>query len=976
MGSKVITEEMIPAYSIISIEEISELNTTGYLLKHKKTGANVVLMVSDDDNKVFNIGFRTPPENDAGLPHILEHSVLCGSKKFPAKNPFEELVQGSLNTFLNAMTYPDRTMYPVASCNDKDFKNLMDVYLDAVFHPNIYEREEIFKQEGWHYDISDKAGNITYNGVVYNEMKGAFSEPESTLDRYMNSALFPDTCYGFESGGDPKDIPSLSYEEFLDFHRKYYHPSNSFIYLYGNMDMAERLDYIDKEYLSDYNRLDIDSTIKFQQPFNETKVLEGTYPIGNDEDETDKGFLSYATVTSDFSDRELYYAFKVLGYALLSMPGAPLKQALIEAGIGKAISGGSVDGMMQNYFYINAKNVEPSKKDEFVKIIEDTLKNIVENGIDKKSLKAALNVMEFQYREADFGNYPRGLYYCLYIMDSWNYDENKPFIHVKAGDTFAKLNELAETGYFEEIIERCILNNNHKVVYTLKPEKGLDEKRSKELQDKLDAFKSSLTDEQIEKLIEDTKALEKYQSEPSAKEDTEKLPVLELDDIEKEPKLYKIDERKEDVPVIFSDIFSNEIAYITASFDCKYVPASLIPYVGLLENIFRYMDTENYKYSDLNNEINIHSGGLATNAIVYNKNSDSGEYSTRFEAGIKVFYKEIPFAFKIMEEVLLHTNVENEKRLKEIIAENLTKIRSRIISSGHSVALYRALSYMCEAGAVTDMFNGIGAYEFFNDLDKNFDYEKITSNLKKVMKLIFNKKNLIIGFTADEKGYELMKSQIKALTDSLYTDELEETDEKPVIEVKNEGIIIPSPVSYVARTGNFKKAGFDYTGILLTLKNALDYGYLWNNVRVLGGAYGVMSMYQASSGNMGYMSYRDPNVAKTSETFMSVPEYLKNFEADEREIRKFIIGAISILDTPLNPRAEGARSFAAYICNRTDEGLVKERKEVLALEADKIRETANIIDKVLKQGYICAVGNKEKINEAKDLFKEVKEIFE
>ncbi|MFQ9933635.1 MAG: insulinase family protein [Lachnospiraceae bacterium] len=975
MTVKAITEEMVPAYSIISITDISELNTKAYYLKHKKTGAKVALMVNDDENKVFNIGFRTPPQNDAGLPHILEHSVLCGSKKYPAKNPFEELIQGSLNTFLNAMTFPDRTIYPVASCNDKDFKNLMDVYLDAVFHPSIYDREEIFKQEGWHYDLQSKDGEITYNGVVYNEMKGAFSDPESVLERYVNRALYPDNCYGYESGGDPERIPELSYEEFLDFHRKYYHPSNSYIYLYGNMDMEERLDYIDKEYLSAYDMLNIDSAVKYQKPFDKVKILEGTYPVGSDEDCTDKGFLSYAAVTGDSDDRELYYAFKVLNYALLSMPGAPVKQALIDAGIGKAVTGGSGDGILQNYFIINAKNTDVSKRDRFVSVIENTLKDIVKKGINKKSLKAALNVMEFQYREADFGSYPRGLYYCMYVMDSWNYNDDKPFIHVKAGDTFAKLNRLAETSYFEELIEKYILDNTHKVIYALKPEKGLEEKKSEKLCDKLKLYKDSLTEEQIEKLVEDTKVLEKYQSEPSPKEDIERIPVLEIKDIEKNPKPYNYKERNEDVKVIFSDVFSNGICYINASFDCKYVPKELIPYAGFLENILGRMDTEHYRYSDLNNEINIHSGGLSTNAVVYNMNSDNGDYNVRFDVNIKVFYKEIPFAFKIMEEILLHTNVENEKRLKEIIGENLTNIRSSIISSGHRTALYRGYSYVSSSGMVLDMINGIGAYEFFDRLDKNFDYREITENLKKTIRLIFNRKNIIIGCTCDEEGYKLMAKEIKTLADSLYTDELIKEGDRPEPEPKNEGIVIPSPVSYVARVGNFKKAGFKYTGTLLALRNALDYGYLWNNIRVKGGAYGVMSNYQAAGGNMGYMSYRDPNVSKTSEVFLSIPEYLKDFTADEREIRKYIIGAISSLDTPLNPRAEGSRSFTAYICGKTNDELKQERNDVLSLSREKIRETAPVVDEVLKQNYVCAVGNKEKINQAKDMFKEIREIF-
>ena len=972
-----IREEIVPEYKIIKIEKIEELNTIGFLLKHKKTGANIVCMVNDDDNKVFNIGFRTPPEDNTGLPHILEHSVLCGSKKFPAKDPFVELVQGSLNTFLNAMTYPDKTIYPVASCNDKDFKNLMDVYLDSVFNTNIYEKEEIFKQEGWHYHLEKKEDKLTYNGVVYNEMKGAFSTPESVLDRSVKQELFPDTCYGNESGGNPENIPELTYKEFLDFHRRYYHPSNSYIYLYGKMDMVERLEFLDKEYLSKYDMLKIDSEVKMQKPFDKVKVVENVYPIGNDEDEEDKGFLSYAAVTGIGLDRELYYAFKVLDYALLSMPGAPLKQALIDAGIGKAITGGYNESFIQNQFSIIAKSVDTSKRDTFVSVIESTLKDIIKNGIDKKSLKAGLNVMEFQYREADFGNFPKGLFYCLYMFDSWLYDETEPFIHIKAAKTFEDLNIKAETGYFEELIEKYILNNTHKVIYSLNPKKGLTEEKDRLLEEKLEAYKNSLSDEELEKIISDTLSLDKYQSEPSSKEDLEKIPVISLSDIEKKPKLFKFEERQlNDTKAIFTDVFSNGISYIKASFNCKYVPKRLIPYIGFLENILGNMDTEKFKYSDLNNEINMHSGGVSTSAAIYNKNNDFGEYDIRFDVSIKVFYKEMPFAFKILEEILLHTKVENEKRLKEIISENLTKLRSMIISSGHVVALYRGMSYVNEAGVINDQLTGIGAYEFFHHLEKNFNYDEIINNIKTVIKLIFNKDNLIIGLTADNEGFNLMEKNLHFLADSLHTAKLTEDSTKIFVVAKNEGIKIPSPVSYVARVGNFKKSGYKYIGTLLSLKNVLDYGYLWQNVRVKGGAYGVMSSYAANSGNIGYISYRDPNLAKTNNTFESIPDYLKNFEADDREMLKYIIGSISGLDTPLNPRAEGNRSFAAYICNKTNDDIISEREEILNLTVEKVRETGKIIEAVINQGYICVVGNSDKINESASLFHEVKEIFE
>ena len=971
-----IKPEDIPAYSIEAVEDITELNSKGYLLKHKKTGANIVLLSNDDDNKEFNIAFRTPPENDTGLPHILEHSVLCGSRKYPSKNPFEELAQGSLNTFLNAVTYPDKTMYPIASCNDKDFKNLMDVYLDAVFHPNIYTKPEIFKQEGWHYDLSSKEEQLKYNGVVYNEMKGALSEPSSILEREIESALLPDTCYYYESGGKPQSIPELSDEEFLDFHRKYYHPSNSYIYLYGDMDMAERLSYLDKEYLGEYDRLDINSSIGEQKSFDEIKYIEKPYPIGNDEDETDKGYLSYSVLCGSALDTEEYYALEAVSYALIGCPGAPIKEALTDAGIGKSISGGETS-LSRIYFRIHAKNVDVSKRDEFVRIIDDKLNQIVKEGMDKKALKAALNIDEFRYREADYGSYPKGLYYSLYVYDSWLYDEKKPFINIKAAEIFEKLNKKLDTDYYERLIEKYFIKNNHKVIFSLYPKKGLEEETEKDTQERLDKYRKTLDDSAERMLIDETKSLEEYQSEPSSREDMEKLPILDISDIKTEPKPYRYEKRQEEAPVVFTDIFTNGIGYLNLSFDCKYVPKKLIPYIGLLTSVLTNMDTEHYKYSDLNNEINIHSGGISRNVFMYEKYAVDRNYSLRFEMEIKTFYRELPFAFNIMKEILLHTNVDNEKRLKEIIAEDSTRLRQHIISQGHAAALYRALSYQSESDVIMDIISGgIGTYEYYHEWEKSFDFNEITGNLKKVMKLIFNKENLTINYIADEEGYGAMKPHIHELTDSLYTDRLILPSDSLPVRVRNEAFIIPSPVSYTARVGNFINAGYEYTGTLLTLKNALDYGYLWNNVRVLGGAYGVMSRYSRNTGNMAYMSYRDPNVAKTSEAFLSVPGYLKDFDADEREIRKYIIGAIRALDTPLTPKSEGDRAFAAYITGRTNEALKKEREEVLSLSAEKIRQTAPLIEAVLKQNYICTVGNREKIMEAKDLFGEIRDIFQ
>lgn len=974
---KIIDKNNIPSYDIVSIEHIEELKIEGYLLKHKKTGANLVAMVTEDENKVFNIGFKTPPYDNTGLPHILEHSVLCGSKKYPPKDPFVELVKGSLNTFLNAMTYPDKTIYPVASCNDKDFSNLMDVYMDAVFNPNIYDKKEIFMQEGFHYHIERPEDKLTYNGVVYNEMKGAFSTPESVLGRMTTHELFPDTCYANESGGDPDEIPQLTYEKFIEFHKKYYHPSNCFIMLYGDMDMEEKLNYIDSEYLSKYEYLEVDSHIEYQEPFKSIKEVEKKYPIGSDEDTKDKVFLNYAVATDTSLDEELYYAMKVMDYALISMPGSPIKKALIEKGIGKDVNGGYSTGYRQNQFIINAKNTEKEKKEDFILTIENTIKNIIKTGFDKDSLRAGINVMEFQYREADFGSYPKGLFYCLDMLDSWLYDENRPFILIKAGEIFEKLKKLVETDYFEKLAEKYFINNNHKVLCVLVPEKGMTEEKNKSLEKELENHKNDLSEEEINQLVKITNDLIEYQNTPSTKEELETIPVIKLTDIETEPKDYDIEEKNEEgIKIIHSNINTNGICYLKVSFDGSKVPEEMIPYLGLLDSVLGYMDTENYKYDDLNNMINTHSGGASTNVGMYVKRSGE-EVLLNFEGSVKVFNSEMKYGFKILNEILLKTIVDNEKRLNEIISENMTRYRMKITSQGHVTAMYRAQSYISEGGILNDILNGIGAYEFYNELLKDYDSIKtdIISKLKELIKILFTKENLIISVTTDDKGYDLMKKEMYILTNDLFSDSAMEKREKLKCTIKNEGFKTTSPVSYVARTGDFKKFGHKYSGALEALRNILDYEYLWVKVRINGGAYGVMTSWLKNSGLGSMISYRDPNVLKTNEVFESVPEYLRSFDADDRDMLKFIIGTISTLDTPLTPRTQGSRSFSAYMCGNTYEELAKTRSEILDLKVEDIRNMASAVEDIIKQGCICVVGNSEKIEEDKALFKEVKNLF-
>ena len=467
-------------FILVREENIKEVNSIARIFEHEKTGARLLHMENDDTNKVFSIGFKTPPEDSTGVMHILEHSVLCGSRKFPTKEPFVELVKGSLNTFLNAMTFSDKTIYPIASQNEKDFFNLMDVYLDAVFYPNIYKTKEILMQEGWHYDLEKKEDELTYKGVVYNEMKGAFSSPEGILMRKIQETLFPDNTYSNESGGDPKYIPDLTYEQFIDTHKKYYHPSNSYIFLYGDMNLEKCLKFINEEYLADFDRKEIDAEIKPQEKYNSIKDVEYIYSISEEDDDSEKTFLALNYVTGRSTDEEVYMDLNLLEYILLEAEGAPLKKALLDAEIGKDVFGSFDGGILQPVFSIIAKNSDVSKKEEFRKVVYDTLNDIVKNGIDKKLIEGCINAFEFRLREADTGGYPKGLVYYMNAMDSWLYGGD-PLMHIKYEHAIENVKKSLNTNHFEELIKKYMLDNTHASLLTLKPEKGLALREENEL---------------------------------------------------------------------------------------------------------------------------------------------------------------------------------------------------------------------------------------------------------------------------------------------------------------------------------------------------------------------------------------------------------------------------------------------------------------------------------------------------------------
>ncbi len=971
-------------YRLIKGEWIHEVDSFILTLCHRRSGARVLVLSNEDDNKVFNIGFRTTPKDSTGVPHIIEHTVLCGSKNFPAKDPFVELVKGSLNTYLNATTYPDKTMYPVASCNDKDFQNLMHVYLDAVFYPNIYKYQEIFKQEGWHYELEDEEGELIYNGVVYNEMKGAFSSEESVLERFILNSLFPDNTYGGESGGDPREIPNLTYEEYLNFHRTYYHPSNSYIYLYGNMDIEEKLRFMDEEYLKHFSAIKVDSEIPLQKPFAQMKDLTKKYAVAKDADCTEKTYYAYAAAMDITLDQKLCKAFEMLSYVLIEMPGAPLKQALLDAGIGSDIDGEFCDILRQSYFAISAKNAKAGQKEEFYRIIHSTLEQIVKEGIDKKALEAAINGTEFREREADYGTVPKGLLYSIRSFKTWLYDDEQPYAPLCYEEYYRFLREQLQTGFYEELIQKYLLDNHHAVLVEMIPEPGMAIREEEELKQKLREYKEHLSAEEIRQLIEDTKALKKYQETPTPKEILEGIPMLKREDIEKKIKpLHNEEKEIQGIPTIHHNIPTNEIIYLRMLFDMGDLE-TYMPQISFLTTLLGYMDTKKHSYTEFDTETNFYTGGISSDIGIYCQNGESDAYSIKFELHTKVLRSQLAHALDLMGEMMFETLFTDEKHLREVVAEARSRLKVHLLSYGHMVAAGRVKAGFSKSAWLNDYYGGIGYYAYLQKLDEQFEEEKdaLIAGCKAVLKKLFMKDRLLLSVTGDNEDYAAVAEQMpvwlrrleqfeqEAAKETELTKQMESLPKYiPAPEKKKEGYTTPAEIQYVAVGGSFKGIT-DNMGALNVARHLLNYDYLWNEVRVKGGAYGVSCRFNRE-GEGFFASYRDPNLSATIAIYQKAAEYLANYQAEEREVTKTIIGTISGMDAPLTPNMTGRRSLSAYLMGITEEQLQKERDQVLQCTLEDIHSLAKAVKAVSEAGNLCVIGNEKHITEEEELFTEI-----
>ncbi len=948
------------------IERIDEINGTAYEMKHEKSGARLIYIDSPDSNKVFNIAFRTTPHNSTGVAHIMEHSVLCGSRKFPLKEPFVELVKGSLNTFLNAMTYPDKTMYPVASKNDKDFHNLMDVYLDAVFYPRVREDAEIVMQEGWHYELENADDELTYKGVVFNEMKGVYSSPDSVLERQMMRELFPDTTYGVDSGGDPDYITDLTYEEFQEFYRVHYHPSNSYIFLYGDMNIEEQLAFLNDEYLSHFDAIEVHTEVALQAPFTEGKVVSYPYSVGSEEPTDNRTLHSFAYVLPDVTP-EHSLAFEVLTHALLTSPAAPLKQALVKAGIGSDVSGYYLDSIRQPMWTVQATGSNLDKQADLQRIVESTLQDLCDKGLDKELLEASLNSIEFALRESDFGGRPIGLAYIIRMMDNWLYD-NDPLelLHYEEALTNIR-NGLAGT-YFEDLIRHSILNNNHKVLVSIYPERGLQERKDAEVKEHLAAVKANMTTEEIDAIVEQTKRLKIRQETPDSDEALASIPLLELSDLN--PNMEAVERRESKIgntTVHFVPTFTKGINYVGLYFKLNCLTEEELFYADILSDILGRVDTSERGYEALAKDINMNLGGLSSDITAISKDGKRDEFTPLMIVRAKALHTKLPDLCRLINEVVQKADYSDDSRLTELVQESKAIWDNEAFRRGNSIVSQRVMAQVSAVGKFRDNGN-LGYYQKISELASNpAALPLLPEKLAEVARKIFRANNVDIMFVGEEGELEAFKNLMKPLVDTWDTAELS-NDVLQITRLSgNDGIVTAGKVQYVAQGGNFIDHGFKHVGPMSVLETILRYEYLWIRIRVQGGAYGAFANFY-DDGNMIFCSYRDPNLLETLDVYKELPQYLRDFTLTDREMRKYIIGTMSSLDLPMTPALRGPRAMGMYFSGAKLEDKVEFRKQVIACKPEDIVALADVVEPVLNDNHICTMGNEQKIKDAGNIF--------
>jgi len=952
-------------FQLLKEQEIKELKTLAKVFRHSKTGAELLSLTTDDENKVFGITFRTPPSDSTGVAHILEHSVLCGSRKYPVKEPFVELLKGSLQTFLNAFTYPDKTCYPVASQNLQDFYNLIDVYVDAVFYPRI--TRSIFQQEGWHFELENADNPLSYKGVVFNEMKGAYSSPDNLLSEYSLQSLFPDNAYGFDSGGDPKQIPRLTYEQFHSFHKRYYHPSNARIYFYGDDDPDERLRLIN-EYLKEFDPIEIDSQIRLQTPFKESKRLIRPFMVGEDADTGPKGRVTLNWMFTETTDIETNFALHILEYILLGMPGSPLRKALIDSGLGEDIAGvGLENELRQIYFSTGLKGVDTKNADRIESLILETLSQLARSGIDPHTTEAALNTIEFGLRENNTGSFPRGLLLMLRSLTTWLYDSDPlALLSFEGPLETIKSRVRSENTFFEEMIDRMLLSNPHRTTLILQPDTDLREREEGNEKDRLTKARSAMVKEEIEGVVNSTKDLKRLQGTPDPPEALASIPVLKLEDLDKQNKTIPLSFSEESgTKILFHDLFTNGIAYVDLGFNLRCLPSEYLPYIPLFGRALVEIGTEKEDFVTLTQRISRKTGGIRPQSFTSNLKGFQKSAAWLFLRG-KGMSGQIEDLINIMQDVLLTVRLDNRERFRQMVMEEKARVEQNLVSAGHQVVNLRLRAHFGEAHWAAEQMGGI-SYLFFVRklaLAVDEDWPGVLSVLRQMHKILLNRRAMIANITVDQQGWSRVEPRLKDLLEALPKGPVPEPDWPAGDDPLFEGMTIPSQVNYVGKGADLYSLGYRFHASALVITRYLRNAWLWDQVRVQGGAYGAFCIFDRLSGVLTFVSYRDPNLIQTVEAFDRSARFLDEMTLSDDELAKSIIGAIGDLDGHMLPDAKGFSSMVHYLIGDTEENRQQMRDEILRTRAADFKEMGQVLEEVKKKGIVKVLGSPTAIEAA------------
>ncbi len=947
-------------FELLSEEHIEEINSMARLYRHLRTGARLLSLENDDENKVFGINFRTPPVDSTGVAHIMEHSVLCGSRKYPVKEPFVELIKGSLNTFLNAFTFPDKTCYPVASQNVQDFYNLIDVYLDAVLYPNL--TRHTFEQEGWHYELDSLEDAMAFKGVVFNEMKGAYSTPEEVLSQQSQSIVFPDNTYFQDSGGDPRVIPDLTYEAFKDFHQQYYHPSNAFIYFYGDDAPEKRLEIVDA-YLKDFDRVNVDSAVAMQPRYNQPRRAELSYEV-TPEDESPKAMLTVNWLLPDGANAEEKLAFSILNEILIGTPASPLRKALIDSGLGEDLTGRGVEtSLAQMMFSVGMKGVQPADLEKVESLILDTLQQLAANGIDRDAVAAAMNTVEFALRENNTGSFPRGLAVMLRVLDSWLYDRD-PLALVRYDLPLSAIKAKLQAGrYFEQLIEKHLVKNAHRGTVVLLPDAELAQQREAAEQARLKSARDGLSAAELEAIVANTRQLKLLQETPDSPEALATIPVLKLDDLDRKTRtIPSVELSQGGVRLLHHDLFTNGIFYLDLGFDLHALPQELLPYVPLFARALLETGTAELDFVQLVQRIGRSTGGIYHTLFASSNPATRKASNWLFLRG-KTMIPQTGELLAILRDVLRTARLDDRERLRQMILEDKAGYESMLTDAGHRVVNSRIKAGLNEADWAAEQMSGVSQLFFLRSLVEKLDtdWPSVQAALEQIREGLVRQGNMLANVTLDAENWRTVEPQLRTFLDEFPAGSLAARDWQPAMPEKPEAITLPSQVNFVGKGLDLYQNGYRFHGSILVALQYLRSTWLWERVRVQGGAYGGMGAFDRFSLVFSLLSYRDPNLDKTLAIYDQTADFLRNLKLETAELSKSIIGTIGELDAYQLPDAKGYTAMTRYLLGVSDEERQRLRDEVLGATAEDFHALGEILAHMKERGSVAVLGSQQAV---------------